>query len=146
MGAGTQAFDACKNTDAKDGFVDASLYRVSTAYAAFTMLRILIKVVTATAIVTLVLMSAGDHLREMIPERHHQAVWLTGVMLFCFCVLVAAIVRRSSPVNQRRLENMLLTGVVFGALLFLLFISEMKCSMRPSARGSTFSCRYTGEL
>lgn len=111
-----------------------------------TMLRILIKVVTATAIVTLVLMSAGDHLREMIPERHHQAAWLTGVMLFCFCVLVAAIVQRSSPVNQRRLENMLLTGAVIGALLFLLFISEMECSMKPSARGSTLSCRYTGEL
>lgn len=94
----------------------------------------------------LVLAAAGRHLRDLVPEQYHQAAWLTGMILFCLSFLAAALMRRSSPAEQRRLENCLLTGAAIGALLFVLFITELECFVDSSARGPAIGCRYLGEL
>jgi O-antigen/teichoic acid export membrane protein len=110
------------------------------------MLRILLKLLVVAATAVAVIASLGQYFREIIPKQHHQAAWLTGVILFCLCVFAAAMVRRSSSVKQRSLENTLLTGAIIGALLFLLFMSEMVCFSGSPARAGRISCRYLGEF
>jgi len=111
-----------------------------------SLLRIILKIVIATTSVGLSLSALGGYLERLVPEPYHQGAWLAGMILFCCCLFAAVVVRRSSRAKQRRLENVLLTGAVIGALIFVLFVSEIQCVWKPSALGGGIACRYLGGL
>lgn len=109
------------------------------------MLRTLTKLTAAFGAGALLLTIAGHYVRSIVPEQYHRAGWMTGIVLFCMSLLAAMLVRRVSPAKQRRSDDLMLTGAVIGALLFVLFITDVECSSEPSARGPGVSCRYFGD-
>jgi hypothetical protein len=110
------------------------------------LLRVLVKLAVAAAIVLLSLTILGDYLRQLVPPQSHRAVWQTGLLIFFPCVAGVALLGQVSPAKRRRFENLLIVGALIGALLFTLFITDVECTVTPGSRGgSSLSCRYVGE-
>lgn len=77
----------------------------------------------------------GDHLRQLIPESYHQAIWITGLLIAVPCAVAAAQVATSPSAKARRFENLLVVGAAVGALLYLLFITGVGCTLVQSMNG-----------
>ena len=92
------------------------------------------KVLIAVAATALVLTTAGEFLRQLVPEAYHQPLWLTGLLISVSSFLGALLVTAFAP-GRRRLENLLLVGAVFGGLLYLLFVTGADCTLVQSGRG-----------
>lgn len=51
-----------------------------------------------------------------------------------------------NPATRHRLENLLIVGAIIGALVFILFISNVDCTLTPGGRsGMRLNCRDLGE-
>jgi hypothetical protein len=109
------------------------------------LLRVLIKLAVAGAVVLLTLTLVGDYLRQLVPAQYHRAVWQAGLFIFFPCASAFALVAKNPP-TQRRLENLLIVGAIIGALVFVLFISNVDCTLTPGGRsGMRLNCRDLGE-
>ena len=109
------------------------------------LLRVLVKLAIAGAIGLLFLTILGDSLRQLVPAEFHRAVWQAGLLIFFPCVFGFALVAKNPP-TQRRLENLLIVGAIIGALVFVLFISNVDCTLTPGGRsGMRLNCRNLGE-
>ena len=109
------------------------------------LLRVLIKLAVAAGIVLLSLTIVGDYLRQLVPVQVHRAVWQAGLFIFFPGVFGFALVAKN-PATQRRLENLLIVGAIIGALVFILFISNVDCTLTPGGRsGMRLNCRDLGE-
>lgn len=110
------------------------------------MLRVLLKLAVAGAIVLLSLTILGDYLRQLVPEQYHRAVWQAGLVIFFPCVVGFVLLGRLLPAKRRRLENLLMVGATIGALVFALFVTDVECTLRPGGRsGSRLDCHFLGE-
>jgi hypothetical protein len=110
------------------------------------LLRVLIKLAAAAAVVLLSLTLAGDYLHQLVPAQYHRAVSESGLLIFFPCVV--GIVLMSQPVasRSRRFKNLLVVGAIIGALLFVLFITDVECTRTLGNRGRLdLSCRYLAE-
>lgn len=95
---------------------------------------------------TAVLLTIGGHgIRNVVPAEYHRAAWISGVVLFCASVSLGAAIRVRSGNTQRKWDRFVMTGMVLGALLFVLFITRMHCFFDSSARGGGVSCPYEGD-
>jgi purine-cytosine permease-like protein len=109
------------------------------------LLRVLIKLAVAAAVVLLALTIVGDYFRHLVPEQFHRAVWQAGLLIFFPCAFGFALVAKAPP-TRRRLENLLIVGAIIGALVFILFISNVDCTLTPGGRsGMRLNCRDLGE-
>jgi hypothetical protein len=109
------------------------------------LLRVLVKLLVAGAIVLLFLTILGDYLRQLVPAQFHRAVWQAGLFIFFPCAFGFALIAKNPP-TQRRLENLLIVGTIIGALVFILFISNVECTLTPGGRsGMRLNCRDLGE-
>jgi hypothetical protein len=109
------------------------------------LLRVLVKLVVAGAIVLLLLTILGDYLRLLVPAQFHRAVWYAGLLIFFPCAFGFALVAKNPP-TQRKLENLLVVGAIVGALIFVLFINNVDCTLTPGGRnGMRMNCRELGE-
>ena len=110
------------------------------------LLRVLIKVLAVAAVAALLLTIVGDYLRQLVPGQYHRAIWLAGLLISLPCALAAVLTQRLGLAVLRRFENLLLVGVVVGTLLFLLFVTEVDCTLTQSMHGRlSLSCRYSEE-
>jgi hypothetical protein len=107
------------------------------------LLKVLVKVMVAAGVAALVLTTAGDFLRQLVPEAYHRVLWVTGLCIFVPCAVGVVLVRTSAPARVR-LESLLLVGAMIGGLLCLLFITGIDCELKESqGRRTRFhvSCR-----
>ena len=109
------------------------------------LLRVLIKLAVAGAIGMLALTIVGDSLRQVFPAQFHRAVWQAGLLIFFPCAFAFALVAKNPP-TRRKAENLLIVGAIIGALIFVLFISNVDCTLTPGGRsGMRMNCRDLGE-
>jgi hypothetical protein len=109
------------------------------------LLRVLVKLAVAGAIALLLLTMLGDYLRLLVPAQFHRAVWYAGLLIFFPCAFGFALVAKNPP-TRRRLENLLVVGAIVGALIFVLFINNVDCTLTPGGRsGMRMNCRELGE-
>jgi amino acid permease len=105
------------------------------------LLRVLIKLAVAGAIGMLALTIVGDSLRHVVPAQFHRAVWQAGLLIFFPCAFAFALVAKNPP-TRRKAENLLIVGAIIGALIFVLFISNVDCTLTPGGRsGMRMNCR-----
>jgi hypothetical protein len=109
------------------------------------LLRVLIKLAVAGAIGMLALTIVGDSLRHVVPAQFHRAVWQAGLLIFFPSAFAFALVAKNPP-TRRKAENLLIVGAIIGALIFVLFISNVDCTLTPGGRsGMRMNCRDLGE-
>jgi hypothetical protein len=110
------------------------------------LLRVLVKVVLVAAVVALSLMVVGDYLRPLVPEQYHRAVWKAGLFIFFPCVMGVALSVQPFAIKLRRFQNLFVVGAIVGAVLFILFVTDVECELVPKARGGmSMSCEYFSE-
>jgi hypothetical protein len=110
------------------------------------LLRVLVKVVLASAIVLLALLLIGEFLRQIVPVPYHRTLWKTGLVIFFPCLLGIVLTAQSPTAKWRRLQHLVIVGAFTGAVLFVLFITDVECALTPKARGGmNLSCQYFGE-
>ena len=108
------------------------------------LLRVLIKLAVAAAIVLLSLTILGDYLRQLVSEPYRGALWRSGLLIFFPCLVGVALLGRFPPAKRRRFENLLIVGAIVGALLFILFITDIECTLTPGTRPG-LRCNFVGE-
>jgi hypothetical protein len=110
------------------------------------LLRILAKLVAAAAIILVSLTLVGDYLRQIVPTPYHPAMWKSGLVIFFPCTVGIVVIAQSPVAKPRRWQNLLIVGAATGALLFVLFITDIECVLTPRARGGmSLDCQYFGE-
>ncbi|HKU16770.1 MAG TPA: hypothetical protein VJQ52_20425 [Steroidobacteraceae bacterium] len=110
------------------------------------LVKVIVKVVVVAAIVLLSLIVLGDYLRPLVPEQHHRAVWKAGLFIFFPCAAGFVLMSQPFALELRRFQNLFAAGAIVGAVLFMLFISDIECELIPRARGGmSLHCEYLEE-